>query len=123
MLIRNTAVDPTRDGPGEWAAEAEASALARCPAIGREFFARLGDVHPEVRAALVFLRWRGQPDDVYAVHDAPDGFTVQVDPDMDYVIVGSASSHGEYARWRPDDDPVADALAHVGRILNPAADG
>lgn len=123
MLIRNAAIDPTRDHPGEWTAEDEAAALARCPAVGLEFFSRLGDVHPRVRGALVFLHWQGQPDDVYAVYDAPHGFTVQIDPDMDYVIIGNGSSHGEYAQWGPDDDPVASALAHVALILGTSADG
>ncbi len=74
IVIRNPAIDPTRDHPGEWAAEDEAAALARCPQVGVEFFARLGEVHPDVRAALRFLRWRGQAAHVYAVYDAPQGF-------------------------------------------------
>jgi hypothetical protein len=42
---------------------------------------------------------------------------------VDYIIVWDAASQAEYAQWRPDDDPVADALAHVALILGTSAAG
>lgn len=78
--------------------------------------------YPLEADALVFLRWQGQPDDVYAVYDADPGFAVQIDPDLDYIIIWGGSARGEYAEWLPGDDPVAAALEHIAQGMGPPAD-
>ena len=101
---------------GDWAEEAREEALARAPGFGRRFFAELAARFPQASGAAVFLRWSVQPGDVYAVVDLPDGgFAVQVDPDLEYLIVWTASERAEFGDW--DGDQVEPALAFVAEIL------
>lgn len=121
-MIRNSRIDLTLNQPDEWSPEKSEAALERSPEIGRTFFERLGQLYPRVAERLIFLRWREQAGDVYAVYDAEPGFGVQIDPDMDYIIVWDGVTQGEYAQWRPEDDPIAAALAHISGALG-LADG
>ena len=103
--------DPRRETTaGEWTEEAREEALARAPEFGRRFFVEVFARFPAARGATTFLRWSTQPDDVYAVVDLPDhGFTVQIDPALEYVIVSTAATHAEFGDW--DGDQVRPALS------------
>jgi hypothetical protein len=109
--------DPRRESTrAEWTEEAREEALARAPEFGRRFFDEVFARFPAVAGAVTFLRWSTQPDDVYAVVDLSDrGFTVQVDPTLEYVIVWTAATHAEFGDW--DGDQVEPALALVAEIL------
>ena len=101
---------------GEWVEEAREEALARAPGFGRRLFAGLADRFPEADAAAVFLRWSVQPQDVYAAVGLPaGGFSVQIDPDLEYVIVWTGGEQAEFGDW--DGDQVEPALDFVAEIL------
>jgi len=101
---------------GVWAEEAREEALARAPGFGRRFFAGLADRFPAASDASVFLRWSVQPRDVYAVVGLPaDGFGIQIDPDVEYIIVWTAGERAEFGDW--DGDQVEPALAFAAEIL------
>jgi RimJ/RimL family protein N-acetyltransferase len=101
---------------GGWTEEAREEALARAPGFGRRFFTVLAARFPQTSGAGVFLRWSLQPGDVYAVVDLPDcGFALQVDPDLEYLIVWTASARAEFGDW--DGDQVDPALAFIAEIL------
>jgi carbonic anhydrase len=104
---------------GIWTVEARGVALSRAPDFGRRFFARLFERFPDLQQAVGFLRWSEQPRDVYAVFDpvrrGPGvGFSVQVDPDLEYLIVWSAEERAEFGDW--DGDQAASALAFVAEL-------
>ena len=115
------AYDPRRESTsGEWREEAREEALARAPEFGRRFFDEVFARHPAAAGAMTFLRWSTQPDDVYAVVDLPGrGFSVQIDPALEYVIVWTATTHAEFGDW--DGDQVEPALALVAEILGGGA--
>jgi RimJ/RimL family protein N-acetyltransferase len=81
--------DPRRESTGgEWREEAREEALARAPESGRRFFDEVFARFPAVAGAVTFLRWSTQPDDVYAVvWLGGRGFSVQIDPALEYLIV------------------------------------
>lgn len=117
VALQNSQIDPTRQNRGGWSIEPLETAMRRSPELGRTFFARLWELYPLTREALVFLRWEGQPLDVYAVYDRiEDGFGVQIDPELGYIIVWDARVQGEYAAWTPETDPVEDALGHIAQV-------
>lgn len=119
--FRHPHVDPRRWAPhGEWIPEGEAEAAARMPGFARDFFARLFAEFPLLRGGVAFLRWSEQPEDVYAFFDRPPGFTIQIDPHLEYVIVFGRDSRGEYGDWG-DTDRTRDALDHVRQILGVAS--
>jgi RimJ/RimL family protein N-acetyltransferase len=102
---------------GEWSGEAREQALSRAPAFGRRFFARFAELLPPAAASAYFLRWSVQPADVYAVVDLPEGgFTVQVDPDLEYLVVWSAGERAEFGDW--GGDQVEPALRFVAGLLS-----
>lgn len=105
---------------GEWTPEAAIEAADRMPGFARMFFARLFDAFPELKTEVVFHRWSEQPDDVYAFFDYPPGFTIQIDPYLEYVIVSGRDSRGEHGDWG-GNDRTQDAPAHVREILGAAA--
>lgn len=118
IKFQNSHIDPTKHQPGAWSTEAAEMAIERSPELGCAFFTALWNRYPELRGKLDFLRWEGQPEDVYAVYDnTAHGFGVQIDPNLDYIIVWDNHSRGEYAQWNPTDDPVEAALRHIGRAV------
>ena len=115
--------DPRRGTTGgAWTEEARGEAQARAPEFGRRFFDEAFARFPAAAGATAFLRWSTQPDDVYAVVDLPDhGFTVQIDPALEYVIVWTATTRAEFGDWCGDQ--VEPALALVTEIVGDAAAG
>ncbi len=111
--------DPRREATGgEWTEEAREEALARAPEFGRRFFDEAFARIPALADAVTFLRWSTQPDDIYAVVELP-GFSVQIDPALEYVIVWTATPHAEFGDW--SGDQVEPALALVAEILGDGA--
>lgn len=119
--FRHPHLDPRRWAPhGEWTPEAATAATGRMPGFARDFFARLFDEFPHLRGEVLFLRWSEQSDDVYAFFDCPPGFTIQIDPHLEYVIVFGRDGRGEHGDWG-DNDRTRNALDHVREILGTAA--
>jgi hypothetical protein len=84
LVLHNQQLDPRRWGHGDWSVESDGEALQRAPLFGRDFFARLFREFPDLQQGLIFLRWSGQPEDVYGVFDrSPSGFVVQIDPALE----------------------------------------
>lgn len=86
----------------------------RLPRFARDFFARLFDAFPKLKAEVVLLRWSEQPDDVYAFFDR------QIDPHLEYVIIFGRDSRGEHGDWG-GNDRTQEALDYVREILGTAA--
>lgn len=119
--FRNTAIDPTRwSSHGRWDDEATDDALRRTASTGQRFFTTLFARHPALVADAFFLRWSQQPGDTYLFVDRDhDGFGVQYDPDLDYVIVSGADGRNEVGPWFAD--PADEALRYVeATYLRPA---
>ena len=101
---------------GAWTAETQNAALARAPAFGQRFFAKVFEQFPALAVEVVFLRWSEQPDDVYAVFELPEGeFGVQVDPHLEYLIIWGPGGQAEYGDWGGDQVPLA--VDHVRRLV------
>jgi hypothetical protein len=101
---------------GTWADESREDALARSPEFGRRFLAGLFRRFPGADEATTFRRWSVQPEDVYAVVRVGGlEFTVQIDPDLEYVIVLTDSANAEFGDW--DGDQVRPALDYVTELL------
>ena len=116
--LNNRAIDPTKSNPHQWSEEPIESALERSSSLGRAFFERLWRHYPALRTSMRFLRWEQQSKDVYAIHDVADnGFGIQIDLALDLIIVWDDEGIGEYGKWLPKDDPLADALAQVRQIM------
>jgi hypothetical protein len=102
-----------------WTAESRDDALARAPEFGRRFFAGLFGRFPETAAATTFRRWSVQPEDVYGlVRVGGLEFTVQIDPDLEYVIVATESANAEFGDWTGDQ--VGPALEYVEGLVGGA---
>jgi hypothetical protein len=101
-----------------WEAEGRKEALDRAPAFGRDFFARLFAEFPGLIDQALFVRSATQPDDVTAFFCSCECAFVQIDPDLEYVIVGDDSGQGaEFGDWGAADDKIAGALAYVRSLL------
>jgi hypothetical protein len=119
--FRDPHLDPRRWAPGgDWTPEGREEAAGRMPGFGRDYFVRLFAEMPSLREEAVFLRWSGQPDDVYAFFDLDaGGFCVQIDPDLEYIVVSAASGSSEYGDWGGNDragDAIAQVRSLVGRV-------
>jgi hypothetical protein len=101
---------------GVWVVESRESALARAPEFAQRFFAEVFGRFPVLTGSATFLRWSEQLEDVYAVFDLPGrGFSVQVDPALEYLIVWGPGGQAEYGSW--GGDQVAPAVGHVRRLV------
>ena len=101
---------------GSWTVELQVAALARAPAFGQRFFRNLFSLIPALAKSATFLQWSVQPDDVYAVFElSENGFGVQIDPALEYVIIWGAGGQAEYGDW--DGDQVPPAVEHVRKLI------
>jgi hypothetical protein len=88
---------------GSWTVESEAAAFARVPPFGLRFFQSLSRDFSAMVAVEYFLRWSEQPEDVYAVVGLPSGgFSVQIDPVLEYIILTEEDGSAEYGNWECD---------------------
>ena len=101
---------------GQWWSEPQDIALARAPAFAQRFFAEVFKEFPALATSVVFFRWCVQPEDLYAVFNfSSGGFSVQIDPLLEYIIVCGAGEHAEYGDWM--GDRLTDALDHVRTLV------
>jgi len=114
--FRRPVAPPAREASdGAWTEEPREGALARSPEFGRRFFAELFRRFPDAAAVTTFQRWSVQPDDVYAAVNLPGmSFTVQIDPDLEYVIVSAGDASAEFGDWAGDQ--VRPALEYVTEL-------
>jgi hypothetical protein len=114
--FRNPALDPARwTGDREWTLEARDTALVRTAPLGQRFFGGLFDAYPGLDRDSVFLRSSVQPQDTYLFVDRlGDGFGVQFDPDLEYIIVSGADGNNELGHWFPGT--VTAAMEYISRV-------
>ncbi len=115
-VFRNPALDTARwAGDWEWTRETQETALARTAPLGQRFFNGLFEAYPGLEGDSVFLRSSEQPQDTFLFVDrVADGFGVQFDPDLEYIIVFGSDGTNELGHWFPDT--VAAAMEYIGRV-------
>jgi hypothetical protein len=112
--FRNPRLDPRQwSTDGYWSLESYDDAFGRTPCCGQAFFTRLLSEHPELRDDLHFLRWSVQSEHVYAFVDrVEDGFGVQFDPYLEYIIVFDGDgTNNEIGDWF--ENQVQEAIDYI----------
>jgi hypothetical protein len=118
-LFRNPRLDPRKwSSPDDWTLECDTDAIERTPAFGKTFFDRLCSEFAIRHEDLQFFRWSQNAGDVYAFFDrVEEGFYVQIDIDLEYIIVNGRDGTGEYGNWGNGNDQVQDALEYVRSFI------